>query len=92
MCTESLLLLISSIDAAEMQLEAAVHRPRPRAAVRRVVGVAQAARFASPRALLVLLRGVVARLGDLGAVRDARVGQDGRLSVRVGRVWCQGTT
>ena len=50
-------LLISSTDAAETQLEAALHRTRPRAAASRVVGVAQTELFTSSALLLVLLRG-----------------------------------
>ena len=88
-CRESLLLLISSIDAAETQLEAATHRPRAFAAALSVVGVAQAARIASPRVLVVLLLGVVAHLGHVGALRDGGVGQDGVLSVCSDRTRCQ---
>ena len=88
-CSDSLLLLISSTDAAETQLEAAFHRPRARAAASRVVGVAQTLPFASPALLLVLLRGGCGALGGLGALCDARLGVDVRLFVRSNRVLCQ---
>ena len=65
MCLDSLLLLISSIDAAETQQEAAAHRTRAGDAARRVVGAAKASLFASPARLLVLLRCVVAALAIL---------------------------
>ena len=91
-CTDSILLLICSIYAAETQLDAAGHRPRARAATRRVVGVAQALLFGSPDVLRVLLAVVGGGLERVGALRGARVGQDGRLSVRAGRAWCQGST
>ena len=50
-CAGSLLLMLSSIDEAETLPEAAVHRPRVRAASRHVVGGAQAAPCASRRRL-----------------------------------------
>ena len=86
---ESLLMLLSSTDAAETLLEAAVHHPRPAAAARRVVGGAQASVFTSAAVPPVRAPVVGGRLGRVGAVRDARVGQDERESVRAGRVWCQ---
>ena len=64
-CTESFLLLISSIGAAEPLLEAAVHHPRACAAARCVVGVLQASLFGASDRLLVLLRWSVAALGVL---------------------------
>ena len=88
-CRESLLLLISSIYAAETQQEAATHRPRACDTVLSVVGIAQAARIASPCVLLVRLLGVVARLGHVGALRDGGVGRDGRPLVYSDRAWCQ---
>ena len=54
-CTESLLLITSSIGAANTLLEAAVHRSRACAAARRVAGVPRASLFASPD----LLRGLL---------------------------------
>ena len=84
-----LLLLLFSTDAAETLLEAAVHHPRAAAAARRVVGGAQASVFTSAAVLPVRAPVVGGRLGRVGAVRDARVGQDERKSVRAGRVWCQ---
>ena len=86
---DSLVLLISSIDAPETRLEAALHRPRARAAARRVVGVAQTTLFDSSDALRVLLTAVDGGLGSVGALRDGRVDQGGRLLVPGGRVWCQ---
>ena len=56
----SLLLFISSIHAAETQLELAFHRPRARIAARRVVGDAQTSPFASSDVLCVLFAVVVA--------------------------------
>ena len=88
-CTESLLLLTSSIGAAKTLLEAAVHHPRACAASRRGVGVPRASLFASPRSTPRAAPVVGGGLGRLGALRDARVGQHGRLSVCAGRVWCQ---
>ena len=87
-CTDSFLLLICSIDAAETLLEAAGHRPRAGAATRRVVGFAKALLFDSPDVLCVLLAVVGGGLERVGALRGGRVGQDGRLSVRAGPVWC----
>ena len=87
-CTDSFLLLICSIDAAETLLEAAGHRPRASTATRRVVGVAQALLFGSPDVLRVLLAVVGGGLERVGALRGGRVGQNGRLSVRAGPVWC----
>ena len=86
---DSLLLLISSIGAAETLLEAALHRPRARAATRRVVGVAQALLFNSFDALCVLLAAVGGGLERIGALRDGRGDQGERLLVPDGRVWCQ---
>jgi len=63
--TESFLLLISSIGAAEPLREAAVHHPRACAAARRVVDVLQASLFGASDRLLVLLRWSVAALGVL---------------------------
>ena len=83
---ESLLLLLFSTDAAETLLEAAVHHPRAAAAARRVVGGAQASLFTSAAVLPVRAPVVCGRLGRVGAVRDARVGQDERESVSAGRV------
>ena len=93
-CTDSILLLICSIYAAETLLDAAGHRPRARAAARRVVGIAQALLCGSPDVLRVLLADAVVGGGleRVGALRGARVGQDGRLPVRAGRAWCQGST
>ena len=91
-CAGSLLLLVSSIDEAESLPEAAVHRPRVRAASRHVVGVAEAAPCASPALLRVLLAVVGGGLERVGALRDAGVGQNGRLLVRAGRVWCPWST
>ena len=85
----SLLLLNSSIGAAETRLEAALHRLRAADAARRVVGVAGALQFAPPSALLVRLRVVGGGLGRVGALRDAGEGRYGRLPVCYGRVWYQ---
>ena len=74
-CSDSLLLLLSSTDAAETQSEAAVHRPRAHTAAWRVVGFAQAALFVSPALLLVVLRGACGVLGHLGVLNDACVSQ-----------------
>ena len=74
-CSDSLLLLLSSTDAAEPQSEAAFHRPRAHTAAWRVVGFAQAALFVSPALILVVLRDACGVLGHLGVLNDACVGQ-----------------
>ena len=61
----SLLLFISSIHAAETQLELAFHRPRARIAARRVVGDAQASPFASQMYSVCCSRWSVAALSEL---------------------------
>ena len=85
-CSNSLLLLLSSTDAAETQSEATIHRPRAQTTARRVVGFAQAALFSSSTLLLSVLPGACGVLGHLGVLNAACVAQYVRLSVRVGRV------
>ena len=64
-CSDHLLPLISSIHAAETQLELAFHRPRARIAARRVVGDAQASPFASQMHSVCCSRWSVAALSEL---------------------------
>ena len=78
-CSDHLLLLISSIGAAKSLLEAAIHRPRACAAARRVVGASQASQFPSSDLLHVVLAVVLGRFERVEALRDAHAGQDGCL-------------
>ena len=87
-CSDHLLLLISSVDAAESLLEAAVHRPRTCAAAWRVVRAAQASQFASSGLLRVVLVVVLGGLERVGELRDARVRHDACLSMCSGWIWC----
>ena len=80
-CSDHLLLLISSIDAAESLLEAAVHRPSTCAAAWRVVGASQASQFPSSDLLRVVLAVVLGGFERVEALRDAHAGQDGCLSM-----------
>ena len=88
-CSDSLLLMLSSTDAAETQPGAADHRPRMHSAAFCVVGVAKMLSLASFALLLVVLRGACGVLGRLGVLHVDCVGQEGRLLVRAGYVWCQ---
>ena len=64
-CSDHLLPLISSIHAAETQLELAFHRPRAHIAAQRVVGDAQASPFASQMCSVCCSRWSVAALSEL---------------------------
>ena len=88
-CSDHLLLLHSSIGAAETLLEAAVHQPRACAAARCVVGASEALLFAPSDLLRVEPAVGSGGLERVGALCDARVGKNGRLSVCAGRLWCQ---
>ena len=91
-CAGSLLLLLSSIDEAETLPEAAVHRPRVRAASRHVVGGADAAPCASPALFRVLLAVVGGDPERVGALCVAGVRQYGRSYVHTGQSWDQCST
>ena len=75
-CSDSLLRLLSSPDAAETQSEAAVHRPRAHTTAWHVVGFAQATLFVSSTLLLAVLNsacGILGHLGRLDVLNDAYV-------------------
>ena len=81
MCSDHLLLVLSSIGADKSLLEAAIHHPRARAAARRVVGASQASQFPSSDLLRVVLAVVLGGFERVEALRDAHAGQDGCLSM-----------
>ena len=78
-CSDHLLLLHSSIGAAETLLEAAVHQPRACAAAVCVVGASQALLFAPSDLLRVEPAVGSGGLERVGALCDARV--SGRMGV-----------
>ena len=83
-CSDHLLPLISSTDAAETQLDAAVRDYRAYSAARCVVGASQATTFASSDLVCVLLAVIGGGPERVGAMCEARVG----LSVRISGYLC----